>query len=817
MKVAIKYLFTTVILAFLFLNTLAQNSDSKIEELIEQGLEVSYDNLDSSLIIFNQALEIAVKEKDKEYEARVLGEIGKVYYFMNDVENASSNFQKSLNIAVETENYLQAIKMCNNLGLINLYIQEYEVSYNYFNLQLGYSIKSNDSIGISESYNNFGTYFLNIDQIDSSILYYEKSLDIAEKINYLEYIATVNTNIAIDYHTLGNLTIALKYNMEAARLFDEIGDLHNYALTIGNIGALYLDNKEYEKAKKYLLDAYNLKDSIFIEDYYLQTNMINLGIVYIYFKDLELSEKYFSEALEITTKNEDVKAQVTVYLNLITVYLNKNDNLKALEYAELALKLSLEIESEQYTASSYKKLGQVYNALGKYNLAIENLKTAYEMSIEMDYLTYILDILEELKIAYKSIGDYKNAFETDELYIMFQDSLTGIETQKQLAELTTVYETEKKEQEIEKQKLEIKAKNLKIKQGNTIIFSVSAVLLLLILLSVVLITSIRAKKRANRLLTIQKKMIEQKNEELKQLIEEVSTQKEEIEHQRDIANQQKEEILSSISYAQRIQRAVLPSKEFVDEILPENFVLFRPRDIVSGDFYWLKKIRNLTIVAVADCTGHGVPGAFMSMLGSAFLNDLVTVKSLDTTGKILNSLRDRIKKSLKQTGEEEEQKDGMDIAFYVVNSETLELQFSGAYNSMYIIRPNLESSEESLNVVNQLDNSITLKPDNSITRQLIELKADRQPIAVHVVEKDFTTQKFQLHKGDCLYSFSDGYTDQFGGESNSKYMTKNFKKLLLSIFQKSMQEQKHILDEELLKWRGEKEQTDDVLVIGVRI
>ncbi len=313
----------------------------------------------------------------------------------------------------------------------------------------------------------------------------------------------------------------------------------------------------------------------------------------------------------------------------------------------------------------------------------------------------------------------------------------------------------------------------------------------------------------------QKHEIEEKNEELHQLIEEVNTQKEEIEIQRDHANEQKEEIISSINYAKRIQKAVLPSEEFINEVLPEHFILFKPRDIVSGDFYWIKQIKNFTIVAVADCTGHGVPGAFMSMLGSSFLNEIVTRRSLDNSGEMLNRLRAKIKKSLKQEGKDGEQKDGMDIAFYIIDDETLELQFSGAYNPLYIIRN--EDSGIKNDTYKETEKIKIYSDIQSSKHLIIEIKADRQPIAIHLIEKEFDTQHFQLQKGDCLYTFSDGYADQFGGEKGGKFKTKNFKNLLLTISEKPMPEQKQILNKHFEDWRGNIDQIDDVIVVGIRI
>jgi len=302
-----------------------------------------------------------------------------------------------------------------------------------------------------------------------------------------------------------------------------------------------------------------------------------------------------------------------------------------------------------------------------------------------------------------------------------------------------------------------------------------------------------------------KKEKEQLESLVKERTEEIEQSKQKIEEQRDIAYKQKKEILDSISYAQRIQQAVLPSTQFVEDILLEHFILYRPRDIVSGDFYWMKKINNYVAVVAADCTGHGVPGAFMSMLGSSFLNEIVTRRSLDNASQILNRLRNRVKRSLHQEGKEGEQKDGMDIALIIIDSESLVLQYSGAYNPLYIIRANKD--------VDSKDESIDLE----VRFELIHLKADRQPIGIHLNEKEFTNHVFQLQGGDCLYSFSDGYVDQFGGETGEKFKQKRFKDLLLSVQGKSMFEQKQILEQAFVKWKRDLAQIDDVLVMGIKI
>ncbi len=261
-----------------------------------------------------------------------------------------------------------------------------------------------------------------------------------------------------------------------------------------------------------------------------------------------------------------------------------------------------------------------------------------------------------------------------------------------------------------------------------------------------------------------------------------------IEEQRNQIVRSHKSIKDSIVYAKRIQKAMMPSKKLLDKSLKDYFVFFKPRDIVSGDFFWIKQIGDYTVYAVADCTGHGVPGAMLSMLGISFLSEIVTKVRFDTPDEILNRLRKKIKSSLNQTQAGIESKDGMDIALCIIDHDELLLQFAGAFNPAYIIRDG----------------------------ELTELKASRNPIGIYQKEKPFQYEKFELKKGDMLYTFSDGYSDQFG-HNNKKFNKRNFKKLLLKIHKKPMQKQNEILEEILNKWKGDTDQTDDIIVMGVRI
>ena len=320
-------------------------------------------------------------------------------------------------------------------------------------------------------------------------------------------------------------------------------------------------------------------------------------------------------------------------------------------------------------------------------------------------------------------------------------------------------------------------------------------------------------------LRIAEKEKEHLEEIIKERTEEIERSKAEIEAQRDIEYAQRKEIMDSIYYARRIQQAVLPAGDIFKEVFDEKyFIFFRPYNVVSGDFFWIKKIKNFVAVVAADCTGHGVPGAFMSMLGTSFLNEIVTRRSLDSAAEILERLRKKVKTSLHQEGKQDEQKDGMDISFYLLDTESLELQFAGAYNPLYVVRNN-SLIDSDLYELAENNKKIKIFTDEASAADftLIELKADRQPIGIYLREKKFTNVNFQLKPGDTLYNFSDGYQDQFGGDTGEKFNAKRFKKLFLSIQEMDMNEQLKIIEQNFLKWKGDTPQIDDVLVLGVKI
>ncbi|MBM3421458.1 MAG: DUF4154 domain-containing protein [Bacteroidetes bacterium] len=364
--------------------------------------------------------------------------------------------------------------------------------------------------------------------------------------------------------------------------------------------------------------------------------------------------------------------------------------------------------------------------------------------------------------------------------------------QKEVTEQKAVLETQRSEIAVQVAKLneqlaligeqeeKIRIQLATLEKQKLILYFVCFVLLLFVFLAYNIYRNYKIKKEANI-------RLEEKNRT-------ISAQKDEIEKQRDIAAMQRDQIAyqkkhitDSIVYAKRIQTALLPSLELFSDDL-DHFVLYKPLDIVSGDFYWVTRKDNLQIIIAADCTGHGVPGAFMSMLGVTMLNELVLAKNIVMPDQILNNLRSEIIAALKQSEEDDKVKDGMDMAVVTIDFSTSTLYFAGANNPLYLIRGN----------------------------ELVHYRPDKMPVAIHYRMTDFTLQTIELQKGDCFYIFSDGYADQFGGPDQRKFMTGQLKEVLAKISGMPMISQGEKLNELFIEWQGDNQQVDDVTLIGVR-
>ena len=374
---------------------------------------------------------------------------------------------------------------------------------------------------------------------------------------------------------------------------------------------------------------------------------------------------------------------------------------------------------------------------------------------------------------YEAKNDYTNAFYYQKLFLGLKDSVQSEQINNQVNAISSQYEDEKKQKEINELQNKNEINSLKtgkqlekIKRNRIVIYSIVGSIVLVLILLLVLYSRYALKKRANNQLEEQNKIIAEK----------------------------KKEIQDSIDYAKSIQRAILPKAEDIYKCFPECFGLYKPKDVVSGDFYWFAEHNEKIFVSAADCTGHGVPGGFMSMLGIDKLNSAVVEKQMISPSEILSVLNNGIKKSLKQSDAGSSSRDGMDVALCVFDLEKTTVTYAGANRALWIIRK--EKGVYNLSEINPTKMAIG------------GLTSDNQVYTEHTVS---------LNKGDVIYLCTDGYADQFGGENGKKLMTKTLKQMLLSIQHLSMSEQEIYLNSEFEKWKGSLEQIDDVLIFGIRI
>lgn len=740
----------------------------RINLLIELGADYIDSDTSKAKEFLDQALQESNKIKFKKGEAKVYYTLGQLYSVPGSYDMAIETYQKAIEIFNKSDNKLSEADCYYNIGYIYFYQNIYDDAINNFQI----------------------------------------ALKIYQSLNYKRSIAYCYRLIGIMYNYKGNYDQSLEKYLNALRLFEEISDSISIAQCYTDIGILNYDIENYDKSIEYLQKSLKIKESL-SDKRGVSNCYLNMGVISNDQGNKDQAIEYFLGALKIFTELDDKYGISACYTNIGVLNVEKGDIAEAKKYYLKAIEIDKELGDKSGMAVLNYNIANLHFSIAD-SLLYTNIQksdankhldsTIYYANISLDLseeigsFSYQSSNLELLMNAYNKKGNSRKSLDYAIKLIATKDSLFNTEKTNAIQEMETKYETEKKEQQIELQESQLIIKEAKIKQQtifrNLLITILGAVIIIICLV----IYAYVQKRKDNKKIREQNKFILDANEELKQLNEEITTQKEEIESQRDHVMQQKQEITDSINYAQKIQSAILPPEAYITELLHDHFILYKPRDIVSGDFYWTKQINEYIIVVAADCTGHGVPGAFMSMLGISFLNEIVQRREITKASEVLNELRKQIKQSLRQHGETEESKDGMDMAFLALNKKTNIVQYAGANNPLFLFRDKDESSE------------------------LIEIPADKMPVGIHFgKEKSFTNQEIQLEIGDTLYIFSDGYPDQIGGPKGKKFMKKNFKTLLESIQEKSMKEQKDILEETLTNWKQDYEQVDDILVMGIRI
>jgi serine phosphatase RsbU (regulator of sigma subunit) len=591
------------------------------------------------------------------------------------------------------------------------------------------------------------------------------------------------------YYMISLYPDALTILRKVVEVHERSGIIHpGLSEVLATIGTINIDIGNYTEADNYIKQALILNKSL-QDTLHMGSNYIELSRLNIRAGNQDKALQYIETAIILLNPLSD--DQMSCESCLYVAYTTKAEALNHQNRYQDALDILL--DNRDYYEKSialiyngwdhiyfYSELGLSYFGLSDLYKAIASAEKGLEYSTNFS-LNETKNSHEILYKSWEKLGDYHKAYKSYQNFVTINDSMAVLRNSQEVTrlELENSFQQERLTKELEFQKKinkEITNRNIFIGIG-----------IIVLLAALGLFHRLQFARKTQRIL-------KKTNVKIKTQRDEIETQRDEIESQRDLVIEQKNEVIESINYAKRIQSAMLPPETFVTELLNENFIFYKPRDIVSGDFYWIKNVNQYIILLVADCTGHGVPGALMSMLGISYLNEIVQRREITQANQILNELRKQIKHSLRQHGQPDEAKDGIDMALCVLDLRNMLMQYSGANNPLYLIR------------------DVDDIPD------LNEIKPDRMPIGYYQgKDKTFTNHEIQLQIGDTFYIFSDGFIDQKGGKENKKFMSKNFKNLLLEIHDQPMYDQKGILDKTLSDWRGRNSQMDDILVIGVRV
>ncbi|MBI4930632.1 MAG: tetratricopeptide repeat protein [Bacteroidetes bacterium] len=613
----------------------------------------------------------------------------------------------------------------------------------------------------AQAINNIG-YNYNI-QGDShkALEYYQKGLRIQEETNDKTGAALSLNNMASIYNSQGEISKSLEYHLKSLKISEDINDKKGISISLNNIGNNYRNQGDTPKALEYYKKSLKIREEI-KDKQGIALLMNNIGTIYISQGDNKKALECFLKSLKINEEANDKQGIAYTLKNIGHNYNNQGDFSKALEYYQKSLDISEKIKDVEGVVISLNSIGSMYLKQKKHSLALDYANRSMSMAKELGFPVRLRNAAELLYKIYRQQNKWQDALAMHELFVQMRDSIFNQETQKSTFKQQAKYEYEKQQaiSEAEHQKeLAIAAEEKKRQQ--IITYSIGFGLLMVVLFSIFIFTRLRITHRQKQIIEQQKKIVDQKNKH----------------------------ITDSINYAKRIQDSILPSKEELSNCFSGYFIFFQPREIVSGDFYWLSNQNGKTILAVADCTGHGVPGAFMSMIGNTLLNEIVNEKRIFQPAEILNHLNEGIVHALHQ--ESRSQDDGMDISVCLFDNEKNKITFAGANHSMYVVQ------------------------NNSIE----EIKGDIFSIGSMFGKKNFsfTQQEIALLKNSSVYFSTDGFADQVGGKSGKKFLVKQMQELLVNISSLNIKEQEEKIKNAFEEWKGNYSQLDDVLVAGIKI
>ncbi len=621
--------------------------------------------------------------------------------------------------------------------------------------------------------------------------YYRQADTLYRSINHYAGVGVIINNLAYISQHEGNLQEAIELYVEAGKLFEKENQALGLTSIYINLGDIYFQNDELNNAetffKKALFYAQKTKQETAIANVYNQ-----LAVVAGKKNDTKTAIDYYLKGYAIYAKNKVYSRMSLMNIGLANSYASLKDTQQYVKCITDAYQASLLSTDMQIKVRVYNKV--VLMCILKKDLKKAALfaDSAYRFSKQINYPELIAEAALNVSNVAREKGNYMQAYDYLREYQRINDTIHSNTIRNKIIKSQYQLEYNKKEVELKAdQEKKDAIRRAEKRQQQLILVIVSIALLAIAVFGFIAFLNYRKTKRANVIIENQKMEVELKNEE--------------ITHQKELVEEKQKEIIDSITYAQRIQQAVLTGEEVWNKVSKEHFILFKPRDIVSGDFYWAYNTpNNRSVFALADCTGHGVPGGFMSMLGNSFLNEIVVENKIFKANEILNKLRSKIIHALEQKGHAE-QKDGMDISLCVWNKIDNTLEFAGANNPLWLVRSRVADPDLS-------------GPEAPRDAELIEYKADKMPIGTYLeTEVPFSSVTIQLQAGDIIYLTTDGYADQFGGHKGKKFKYKPMIEMILRHSGEAMEVQKLNLEKAHEDWKTGHDQVDDICVIGIKV
>lgn len=724
---------------------------------------------DKALDLGKESLRLSITSGYKNKLSSIYNNTGTAYRLKGEYKKALSFHERAFDNDTKNGNRQGLALSANNIG--NVYLKQGNYTKAIANYENSLEIRQEigDEQGVASSLNNLGLVYRNQGDLDRALVYYQNAYKLFKKLSDGIGIANALNNLGIVHRNNGNNERALENFLEALKIFQNQGNKLGEANTLNNIGNIYYQQEQYNKALDFYQNSLEISEEIGDKSS-AAGKYSNIGGVYLILGDSTQALLSTEKALTIQKEIGDNKGQISTLNNLGAYYMEAAELDKSLEYFLASQKVQNRIGDHSYGTVTLSSIGEIYQAIGNSTRALSFLQKALREAKEYGSVEDQISVYDKLAKAYADNGQFKQSYNFQQRAKTVRDSLDRMVSSRELAEMQIKFETEQKQREIELLSKEKEVQDLKITKQNTLRNMIIAVAVLALLMLILIYARYRTKKKAN---------------------EELDRKNREIEQQKKTVEEKNWEITSSIEYAKRIQDAVMPSMNEIRASIPNCFVYYRPKEIVSGDFYWYAQNGDEAFIAAVDCTGHGVPGAFMSMIGNDHLNQIVNVEKRTQPDVILNRLHHEIQVTLKQKHGVTDNHDGMDIALCAINQKESRLLFSSANRYLYRIR----------------------------NGELTETKGDHFNIGgiMHEDVRKYNLHEMELKKGDVFYIFSDGVSDQFGGEKAKKFGYKRLKNTLLELHQKPIEEQKTTFEKTLVDWMGENDQIDDFLLIGIRI